>query len=367
MISLLGSFVDVMSTIGFVLLAIVILMVMITIHEFGHYTAGKIFKFKIYEFSIGFGKALYKKTKKNGEIFAIRLVPLGGYCAFGEDEEDDDPQSFNNQAWWKRVIVLASGALFNFISAIFFCIVLLAVVGKGYSQITYVTDNNPNQIMVGDIVTHVNGERCTFINGGFRILTQGVDDGTTEIVLTVERVIDGDKQKLDVPIHKTLIQTTDENGNLEFNEDGTPKMEYQIGVSSAYYNYSFGTALLKAIPFAFEFAWECIVIIGKLLIGQYGLKELGGPVTTVSMIADAGKASMLNLLLLIPLIAVNLAVFNLLPIPALDGARIVFVLIEAIRRKPINRDLEAKIHLGGIIVLFALVIIVDILQMFVFR
>ena len=105
MISCLASFASVMTTIGYIVLAIVVLLVMITIHEAGHYTFGKIFKFKINEFSIGFGKAIFKKKLKSGEDFSIRLVPLGGYCAFaGEDEEDNDPDAFNNKAPWKRLI-----------------------------------------------------------------------------------------------------------------------------------------------------------------------------------------------------------------------------------------------------------------------
>ena len=103
--------------IGYVLLAIVILLFMITIHELGHYTAGKILKFKINEFSVGFGKTLFSKTKKNGEVFSIRLIPLGGYCAFeGEDTANENSDSFNAQAPWKRLIVLFSGAFFNFLS-----------------------------------------------------------------------------------------------------------------------------------------------------------------------------------------------------------------------------------------------------------
>lgn len=367
MISLLGSFSSVMMSFLYIVLAIVILMFMITVHEFGHYTAGKIFKFKIYEFSIGFGKALFKKTKKNGEVFAIRLIPLGGYCAFGEDEEDTDPNAFNNQAWWKRVIVLASGALFNFLSAILFCVILLSVVGSGQSEITSVTPGNTNDLRVGDVVTRIDGKKSTFLNGGFRGLTSKVNDDTTKIVLTVERVVDGKKQTIEVPVYKKLVELTDENGVVITNDDGTPVTGYQIGVTTAYHNFSFGRSLLKAVPFAFELAWECLVILGKLLIGQYGLRDIGGPITTVTQIAKASSQSMLNLLLLIPLIAVNLAVFNLLPIPALDGARIVFVLIEAIRHKPVNKDIEAKIHTVGIIVLFAFVILVDFLQMVVFR
>lgn len=364
MISLLGSFSSVMSSIGYVLLAILILMVMITIHEFGHYTAGKIFKFKIYEFSIGFGKALFKKTKKNGEIFAIRLVPLGGYCAFGEDEEDNDPSAFNNQAWWKRVIVLASGALFNFISAVLFSIILLAVIGDGQTKITSVTQSNPNDLMVGDVVTAVDGTKCSFFNGTFNSIMAGIEDDSKEVVLTIERVVDGKKQKLEIPVKKYETQVTDENGNVVM-VDGVAKTQYIVGVTTKYNNYSFGKSLLRAVPFSCEVAWECLVIPGKLCIGK-GFKSLGGPVTTISQIASASSQSLLNLLLLVPLIAVNLAVFNLLPIPALDGGRIVFVLIEAIRRKPVNKEIEAKIHAVGIIVLFAFVIVMDFLQMIVF-
>lgn len=364
MISLLGSFASVMSSIGYILLAILVLMLMITIHEFGHYTAGKLLKFKIYEFSIGFGKALFKKTKKNGEVFAIRLVPLGGYCAFGEDEEDDDPSAFNNQAWWKRVIVLASGALFNFISAVLFSIILLSVIGDGQTKITSVTQNNPNDLRVGDVVTHVDGEKCSFFNGTFNSIMAGINDDTTEVVLTINRTVDGKKQTLDVTVKKYAIEDTDESGNVIY-ENGVAKTKYVVGVTSKYHSYSFGKSLLRAIPFSCEVAWECLVILGKLFVGK-GFKSLGGPVTTISQIASASSQSLLNLLLLVPLIAVNLAVFNLLPIPALDGARIVFVLIEAIRKKPVNKEVEAKIHAVGICVLFAFVIVMDVLQMLVF-
>lgn len=113
------AFSDVMKTIGSVLLAILILLAMITVHEFGHYIAGKIFKFKINEFAIGFGPALYKRTKKNGEVFSVRALPLGGYCAFeGEDEENSHPDAFNNKKPWQRIIVLFAGAFMNYLLAL---------------------------------------------------------------------------------------------------------------------------------------------------------------------------------------------------------------------------------------------------------
>jgi len=375
LINFLGSIGSFFSSILYIVLALGVLMVMIVIHEAGHYAAGKIFKFKINEFSIGFGKALYKKTKKNGEVFAIRIVPLGGYCAFeGEDEDgNDNPEAFNNQAWWKRLIVLFSGAFFNFISAIIFSVALLSVVGSGYSKLETV-NVDPSQYVIesetlqsGDVITKVNGEKCTFLNGAFSGMVGQIQDDTTTITLTVQRVEDGKKVTKNIQLKKLQGDViTDEAGQPLKDNDGNILYEYKIGVTTSWYSYNFGESLLRAIPFACEMAWECLEIFGKLIIGQFSIKQLGGPITTINTIASASQVSMLNLLLLFPLIAVNLAVFNLLPIPALDGARMVFVIIEGIRKKPINRDLEAKIHAVGLIALFALVIVVDILQLFVF-
>ena len=122
---------NIVTTILYIALAICVLLFMITVHEFGHYTAGKLLKFKINEFSIGFGKALISKTKKNGEKFSIRIFPLGGYCAFeGEDEDNkENPDAFNNQKAWKRLIVLFMGAFFNFLSAIIFAVIFLMAFG----------------------------------------------------------------------------------------------------------------------------------------------------------------------------------------------------------------------------------------------
>ena len=374
MINFLGSIGSFFSGILYILLALLVLMIMIVIHEAGHYTAGKIFKFKINEFSIGFGKALYKKTKQNGEVFAIRLIPLGGYCAFeGEDEDTESPDSFNKQAWWKRLIVLVSGALFNFLSAVIFSVALLSVVGSGYSDIKTI-EIEPTQyvissetLQVGDVVKRVNGEKCSFLNGAFNGMVGAIKDDETVITLTVERIVDGKKVEKDIQLYKREILATNADGEVVVDENANPTYNYVIGVTTSWHNYSFGEALLRAFPFACEMAWECLCIFGQLIIGQYSIRNLGGPITTIGSIATASQTSMLNLLLLFPLIAVNLAVFNLLPIPALDGARCVFVIIEAIRRKPINRDLEAKIHGIGLIVLFSFVIIVDLLQIFVFR
>ncbi len=364
MLNLLGSVGSFFASVGYILLAIVVLMIMIVIHELGHYTAGKLFKFKINEFSIGFGKALFSRKLKSGEVFSIRLVPLGGYCAFeGEDSDGNTENDFNSQAWWKRLIVLFSGAFFNFLSAIIFSVFLLAFASSGYSKVKY-TENvvyqSAQHLEVGDVILEVNGTKTRFLNGGFAGLLEEAPD--KNITLTVERVIDGKKQKIDIVVDKH--QSQDENGKLEYNKNGSPVMI--VGVETDHHTYSFGKALYMSVPVTFEMAWDCLIIFGKLIIGQYDLSNLTGPIGTISTIATASR-HLINLLLLFPVISVNLAVFNWLPIPALDGARMVFVLIEAIRKKPIKRELEAKIHNIGLFILFGLVIIVDILHLLIFR
>ena len=337
----------VFSRIGYIALAILVLLLMITIHEFGHYTAGKILKFKINEFSIGFGKALCTRKKKNGEIFSIRLVPLGGYCAFeGEDTTDENSGSFNAQAPWKRLIVLFCGAFFNFLSAIIFSIVLLAVIGNGQMAVSKVEgiNNSVERLQVGDVITHCEGEKISFFNT-ISSITQDIGIGE-DIKMTIIR----NGEKKEIIVQKYAVQ-----------QEGTEVG--MIGMQNTYVKLSFGDALLQSVSFTFQMAWQCLVILGQLLVGKYGLSDIGGPITTIGYIADAGAISMLNLLLLIPLIAVNLAVFNLLPIPALDGAKMVFVLIEWIRKKPINRELENKIHTVGLFILFGFVIIVDLLHL----
>ncbi len=371
----------------YILLAVVVLLLMIMIHETGHYVAGKIFKFKIEEFSIGFGKPIFSKTLKSGEVFSLRWIPLGGFCAFkGEDEdeenvvkssdnteetdekvavsEEEKATYFNSYAPWKRLIVLISGALFNFISGILFTLVLLLSVGSGIVAVSDVsaTNGNQNVIQKGDIILEVDGIEPTFLNGGIVNLMsgKGVDE---DIVLTVDR----NGEIMDIAVRKYREYKVDESGNQVLGDDGYPIVEREIiGITSEYVKYGFGDALLKCVPYTFEMAWECLKVIGQLFTGKLGIESVGGPITTVQTIATSTQANMKNLLLLFPLIAVNLAVFNLLPIPALDGARAVFVLIEWIFRKPVPRDIEGKIHTVGLFALFALVIIIDLLHIFLF-
>lgn len=356
----------------YVLLAIVVLLLMIMIHETGHYLVGKLLHFKIEEYSIGFGKPIFQKTLKSGEVFSLRWIPLGGFCAFkGEDEdeekevsEEEKKEYFNAQAPWKRLLVLIAGATFNFISGIIFTFILLLSVGSGICRVADITAQNGNENIIhrGDVILEVDGKEPTFINGGIVKLMEDKDVGE-DIVLTVNR----DGEIIDITVTKYQQYQLDSEGNIENDDQGNPIVTGKvIGITTEYVKYGFGEALLKCVPYTFKMAWECLVVLGELVTGKLGIESVGGPITTVSTIATSAQANMKNLLLLFPLIAVNLAVFNLLPIPALDGGRAVFVLIEWIFRKPVPRDIEGKIHTIGIFVLFGLVIIIDLLHIFLF-
>lgn len=435
MTNLLLSVSNIFSSILYIGLAIVVLLFMIMVHEFGHYTAGKLLKFKINEFSIGFGKAIFSKTKKNGEKFSLRIFPLGGFCAFeGEDEDKADVEgSFNSQKPWKRLIVLFMGAFFNFLSAIIFAVVFL--MAFGYSDRVQVTDvSMPTSFSVqedkwfkeGDVIYAVDGKKTNFVyDEYFTSLISKYEIGDEFIVsvyrngkevdLTIQKSWFACDTKVDETISSNYIGkklyslngkytyaviydnasfsykllnvkspsrafTINEEGfvDVEFVYDGGSVKETffvdttdesnivisatKVGILTQNYRYGFFEAIGRSFVFCFGWAWKILIILWQLISGQLALTSLGGTVTTVVTIAQVTQTNIASLLLLIPLISINLSVFNLLPFPALDGSRMVFVVIEWIRGKPIDRKIEGMIHFIGLIVLFAFVLLVDILH-----
>ena len=370
MLSTLASFESVMSMIGFVLLALLVLMVTITIHEFGHYIFGKIFKFKINEFSIGFGKALFSHKCKSGEVFSIRLIPLGGYCAFAEeDEEAKDENSFNAKPPWQRIIVQLGGVTFNFLSAIIFAFILLVGFGYDIPKVEEVGAQYQNQATIesrdivesGDVILEINGTKISFANNNnFNTLVAEYKVGDTFSVL-VRR--DGQEVLLENVTKYYRMNNygeyIDTEGNVVSIEDADKTGVLGITKTSAY-RYSFWEAFTGCVPLTFGMASQILYFLGQLITGQVGLSSVGGPITTISTMAEYTQSNIANLFVFLPFISVNLAVFNVLPIPSLDGARVVFTTIEWIRRKPINRKVEGYIHFVGLILLLAFVVIVDV-------
>ncbi len=358
-----------MQTFLYVVLAIVILLLMVVIHEFGHYVAGKILKFKINEFSVGFGPKIFSKKKKNGEVFSLRLIPLGGFCAFEGEEAEETAQVagdalFNDEKVnqtadvgflaekpWKRIIVLISGGLFNVVSAVIFSLIFLTCVGYSVPKVNSVyldTSGNPYcQLIDGDEILTVNGKKVGIMHN-FNELTAKLKLGD-DAQLKVRR----DGKTITVNLQVKSITAT----------DGTVYNGFGFVSTSTYKKANFLSALAYCVPFTAKTAWSILESLWQLLTGRIPITSITGPVGTIEFMASASQANWRNILLLLPVIAANLGLFNLLPIPALDGSKVVFTIIEWIRKKPINRKIENTIHAVGLIALFAFVIIVDVIGM----
>lgn len=370
--------------VAYILLAIVILLFMVLIHEFGHYIAGKILKFKITEFSVGFGFPIFSKTnKKTGEKFSLRIFPLGGYCSF-EGEEDDkestSPTAFNNQKPWKRIIVFLAGVTANFITAIIFSWILLCTIGYDVKQIVnYDTTVYINPYEVGDVVTHVEGQKVDFAFGeNFVTLvnqqkslaaeeyktyystnkTLPEKENYYDFQMTVKR--DGQVKNLTIVVYPE-IKTNDEGKEYISTFIGLESGENEEPCIKSYV-YDAWSGFCRSFEMAFGFAWVVLKSLWMLITFQIPITQMGGTITTISEIANYASQSLSYLLIFIPLIAANLAVFNILPFPALDGSHVLFTLIEWIRGKPINRKVENMIHFVGLCILFGFVVIVDILH-----
>lgn len=368
-------------TVVYILIAILVFLLMILIHELGHYVAGRIFKFKINEFSIGFGKAIFQKTNKRGEKISVRLFPLGGYCAFegetGEDGSEKNPEAFINQKPWKRIIVLFSGAFFNFLSAIIFSFILLVSFGFDIYQVTspsYFSDT----LKKGDVIYEVDGKNVNFATNGTlsQLLSEKVKAGDFEFDLTVRRYNEETKKNEMITITVTLGQKFANGVNPEdlteeqlldtenpeiYAFDSNGNKLYSLGNLSLYPR-PFFEALGQSFVLAIMMAWAVLKSLWLLITFQLSVKDVGGPIATIGVIATSAQASIVNLFILLPLIAANLAMFNLLPFPALDGAQIVFTGVEWIRKKPINPKVQGIINFCGLIFLLTLVVVLDILH-----
>lgn len=203
---------EVFTYIGYILLALVGLMIMIVVHEFGHYIAGKLLHFKIEEFAIGFGPALFKRrNKKTGELFSIRAFPIGGFCGFYEEDSDtEDKEGFNSHKPWQRLIVLFSGALFNFLSAI----LIIAIYFTAYGQLlpvitkTYNVNGEANVFQAGDVILAVDGKQVNIMTqDDYEAVFADADNGVTVKVLR-----DGKAVKITVEKGSYTLPAEDNDG-----------------------------------------------------------------------------------------------------------------------------------------------------------
>lgn len=350
----------------YILFAILIFGFLILIHELGHFTTAKLFGVQVNEFSMFMGPAIFKK--KVGETqYSIRCIPFGGFCAMeGEDGDSDNPRAFSAAKWWKRLIILCAGAFMNFVAGI---LIMIIVCGSRGSQVavpvieSFAPDcplESAQGLQVGDEIYEIDGERIyTYGNVGFFLSMN--DSGAYD--LTVIR--DGEKVHLqDFPMEMK-----------EYTEDGQTLLRYGMNFSLA--DNTVGKVLSDSWYSSIDFARMVRYSLQMLVRGQAGLKDMSGPVGIISIISDTGKsapstrAGVLNVLYLAAFIAVNLAVMNMLPLPALDGGRVFCLLIttviEAVTKKKVNPKYEGYIHGVGLVILLAfsaLITFKDVFQIF---
>ena len=330
-----------------ILVAILFFGLIIAFHELGHFTFAKIFKVQVNEFALGMGPAIFKK--KIGETqYALRLFPIGGYVSMeGEDSESENERAFCNAKAWKRFIIIAAGGVINLIMGVILVMLMLGVRNDliGTTQIHSFYDDSVtcNQgLQAGDKITKING-KTVFGEFDFSYLMASDDDGVYDFVVN-------------------------RNGE-KVHVNGVAFAKYADG--SLYFDFSvlgkektFLNIITSSIPESVSIARIVWMSLFDLVTGQYGLQDLSGPIGTVTIIADTAQAAVVQtdfsqLFMMLALIAINIGIFNLLPLPALDGGRLFFLTIEMIIRRPISRKYEGWVHAIGLVLLLILMAVIS--------
>ena len=350
-----------------IVFAVLLFSFLIFIHELGHFAAAKLSGVQVNEFSLFMGPAIWKK--QIGEtLYAIRCIPIGGYCAMegedGEEGESDNPHSFQKAAWWKRFLILVAGAAMNFVAGVLiFCIVFLPQGAVAVPAIAQFDDccifDGADGLLVGDELLEIDGETL-YVNGDVSMLLGLNTSGIHDVVV----LRDGERLVFeDLPM-----------SHIHENEDGS---QY------AHYGIHFGIARELDLFGRLGYVWDNILdtirnvrlSLQMLITGRAGLQDMSGPVGIVSMMNEVAESSqsviaaVMNMLYFGGFIAINLAVMNLLPIPALDGGRVVGLLIsagyEAVTKRKMDPKYEGWVHGAGMVLLLALMAVIMFKDIFV--
>ncbi len=332
----------------YILLAILIFGLLIIVHELGHFIAAKLLGVKVNEFSVCMGPPIVQKTV--GETtYSLRCIPIGGFCAMeGEDETSDNPRAFTSAKWWKRLIILVAGSFMNFLAGfVIIALVFSGVEAFGSPAVESVYPNSSMEeagILPGDVIYSVDGQRV-FLESDVSLLLGRLRSDRTDLVI----LRGGQKVKLS----NVLIE------KREFENEG--KTEQLYGVRFQVEEATFGRLVKYSFYRSIDYCRMVWMGLGDLITGRARLDEASGPVGMIHYMSETGKSAsttaegIQNVFYFASIIAVNLAVVNLLPIPALDGGRIflliVTVLLETILRRKINPKYEGYIHAAGMILL----------------
>lgn len=333
-----------------IIVAILIFGFLILIHEFGHYIMARTFKVGINEFAIGMGpKLLTKTSKKTGIAYSLRALPIGGFVSMvGEDEDNEAENSLNKKPVWQRFFIMVAGSVMNLLFGFILVGILVGMMSDSLGSTTVAQLSESAQtesvLQVGDRIVSINGEKVyTSYDLSYTMYRDGKESNTVKVIRNGKKItLKG------VSFYQTL---TDEDGK-EYQTLIFKVGREKFGIGTFFkhtFNRSFTTV---------EMIWESVI---DLISGKYGLDQMSGPIGITNEIGNAAKAGDggKTLINLTAVIALNLGVMNLLPLPALDGGRILLLIIEGIRRKPLKREVEGYIHFAGMVLLLLLMLFIS--------
>lgn len=331
-----------------IIFAVLFFSLIIFVHEFGHFITARIFGVKVHEFAIGMGPKLISWWGKKQTRYSIRLIPMGGFCKMeGEDEESQDEGSFSGKPWYARLIILAAGAAMNVLLGFVISTVFVGLLYSGNGIPSTVVENVAQDASVAEFLQP--GDKIIKINGQKINIKRDIDfamqeSGGAESEMTFVR----NGEKITKQFKPYIAQYT----------DGTPA--YLVGINIKTEPLNMFNLVRESFCQTVWMGKMVYVSLGMMISGKVGVNELSGPVGVVGVMNETaqqgGIEGLINLLFLGAFISVNIGIMNLLPIPALDGGRIFFVIIEAIRRKPIPPEKEGVVHFIGLVLLFGLMI-----------
>lgn len=328
-----------MSTVISIFVALLLLSLLVMFHELGHYFAGRALGFSILEFAIGMGPVLWKTTK-NGIQYSVRALPIGGMCRFnGEDEKIQDGRSFYLEKVWKRIVVVLSGPIMNLLFAFIAAIITLAAFGDIMPQVYEVNADSAAYtagMQQGDFIVAVDGTRVMYYNQ------------------TVDLIQAANREGFDV----TVVRDGAEK-DLHFTnayDEQAGKTVLGITITGDHMKFPFGETVTRSAAYIVSTLTETLKFFGSLFQGSISSQDVSGPVGIITYISEAVRSSGETVLRLMVLISASLGIMNLLPIPALDGGRLLFMLIEVIRGKAVPPEKEGMVHFIGLILLFGLMI-----------
>ncbi len=335
-----------------IIVALLVFSVIIIVHEFGHFLFAKMNRITVVEFSLGMGPRLLSFTK-GGTRYSWKLLPFGGSCMMlGEDGEEEGEGTFGSASVWARILVVAAGPLFNFILAFVLSIFIVGSIGYDAPVLPGVSEGSPAQaggLQKGDRLIRMNGKRIRL----YRQISNYV-------MFHQEEFRQGQPVRFEYEREGQIYDTTIVPEIM----DGA----YRFGIPGS--SYRARTGPLDTLRYsAYEvYYWIDVTLqsLGMLVHGSVSLDDMSGPVGVVDMIGETYEESRssglfyiwLNMLNIAILLTANLGVMNLLPIPALDGGRLVFLFLEAIRRKKVDPEMEARIHFAGLILLMLLMVVI---------